>query len=440
MVDLSRGSIDNTASTPPEPGTERQLRTADLAYNDRLTALDHAIQRLRDFPAPPDPFDASQLAKMNERWQLLAHSPFTGGRWLGRFRALVWDMLRPLWARQERFNATVVEHLNRNAESQRQTSAAIADLLVLVREELAGLVAFESKLVQYAQTITAYVDTKDRSVDSLPPEVRTALNVMNHAIQTLKRELERAGAAVSGTPPSNAPMSGVAALNSYKYVGFADHFRGAEAEIRERLRAYAPVFTGCADVVDIGCGRGEFLALLGEQGISAHGVDVNDEMVGICRARGLEAARGDALTWLDAQPDTSIGGLFASQVIEHLEPEYLLRLLDAAYHKLRPGSPIVLETINPACWYAFFSSYIRDITHVRPIHPDTLRYLLVASGFLAVEIRYAVPVPETVRLQPIAIRDGSTITTEVAAINENIAKLNGLMFTHYDYAGIARRT
>ena len=77
----------------------------------------------------------------------------------------------------------------------------------------------------------------------------------------------------------------------------------------------------------------------------------------------------------------SLGGLFAAQVVEHLEPDYLMRFLDAAYHKLRPGSKIVLETINPACWFAFFSSYIRDITHVRPLHPDTLQYFLRASGF-----------------------------------------------------------
>ena len=60
--------------------------------------------------------------------------------------------------------------------------------------------------------------------------------------------------------------------------------------------------------------------------------------------------------------------------------QYLMRTLETAYHKLRPGSRIVLETINPACWFAFFSSYIRDLTHVQPLHPDTLTYLLTASG------------------------------------------------------------
>ncbi len=149
---------------------------------------------------------------------------------------------------------------------------------------------------------------------------------------------------------------------------------------------YVPLFEGASDVLDVGCGRGEFLDLLRENGITARGVDLNDEMAAVSRERGLDATAGDALdAILQAQPDGSLGGLFAAQVVEHLEPDYLMRFLDAAYHKLRPGSKIVLETINPACWFAFFSSYIRDITHVRPLHPDTLQYLLRASGFQNVE-------------------------------------------------------
>ena len=120
----------------------------------------------------------------------------------------------------------------------------------------------------------------------------------------------------------------------------------------------------------------------------------------------------------------------------------LIQLLDAAFDKLRPGSPIVLETINPACWLAFFESYIRDITHVRPIHPDTLKYLLVASGFHAVEIRYKSPYPESEKLQPVAHApggDGATAADFVETINANVAKINGLLFTWMDYAAVGRR-
>jgi SAM-dependent methyltransferase len=471
MTDTPNGPA--VAITPDLLRARHEREAADRVYNDALTALDRAIQHLREFPGAPAPMDASRLASLNERWQLLASRPFLGGRWLKPIRKLVWEMLEPLWARQEQFNATLVDHLNRNADSQRQTSAALADLLRLVREELTRLVAFESKLVQYAQTITAYVDTKDRSVEALPlalhsafeaaadeldlrwesfaaqhrrfqneiDEIRATSGVANHAIQTLKRAIERLAASdrsatgPAGTPPVTTTFT----LDSYKYVGFEDHFRGAPLEIRDRLQAYVPTFSGCSDVLDIGCGRGEFLDLLREHGVTARGVDLNDEMVAICRSRGLDAGTMDALSYLQAQPDGSLGGLFGAQVVEHLDPDYLLRLLDTAYHKLRPGSPVVLETINPACWFAFFSSYIRDITHVRAIHPDTLRYLLVASGFQQLDIRYAAPYPESSKLQPVDVPPGSPLAPAAAVFNENAAKLNALLFTYLDYAAIAKR-
>ena len=199
-----------------------------------------------------------------------------------------------------------------------------------------------------------------------------------------------------------------------------------------------PLFEGASDVLDVGCGRGEFLELLKEKGISARGVDLNEEMAAVCRERGLEATAGDALTYLLAQPDGSLGGLFAAQVVEHLEPDYLMRFLEAAYHKLRPGSKIVLETINAACWYAFFSSYIRDVTHVRPLHPDTLRYLVSASGFQKVSVRFAAPFPEETKLQAVPAASDRPDSVE-AVFNENVGKLNSLLFTYMDYAAIGER-
>jgi SAM-dependent methyltransferase len=454
---------------------------ADRVYNDALTALDAAIQRVRDLPPPPPAFDDHQIAALNERWEVLREPPPVGRPWMSRLRAQVWRMVAPLFERQQAFNAALVDHLNRNAGFHHDTPRAIRDTQTLYREELERLVNFESKLVQYAQQITLYVDTKDRYVAGLPHglaaaisglsdelhkrwesmtarerryeaqvnEVRTTLAVMQRAVQTIRRDLEqrppgavadRGAAPVSAAPPT---------LDSYKYVGFEDAFRGSPDQIRERAEAYAADFAGCQDVLDIGCGRGEFLELLRERGIAARGVDLNDEMAALCRDKGLDVTSGDALAHLLAQPDGSLGGLFAAQVVEHLEPTYLMRLLDAAYHKLRPGSKIVLETINAACWYAFFSSYIRDLTHVRPLHPETLQYLLVASGFQRVEVRYRAPFPEESKLQGLPFPAAGARDAEAAGLvaspeltevfNENVRKLNSLLFTHLDYAAIGER-
>jgi 2-polyprenyl-3-methyl-5-hydroxy-6-metoxy-1,4-benzoquinol methylase len=292
-------------------------------------------------------------------------------------------------------------------------------------------------------------------------EVRSTLAVVHQAGLTLKRELERlrtvsaapaaataAAPPVGVIPPAGAPASAApggagsriaTSIDSYKYVGFEDRFRGSKELIRARQIEYLPYFQGASDVLDIGCGRGEFLELLREQGVTGRGLDVNHEMVEVCLARGLDVAEGDALSYLQQQPDGSLGGLIALQVVEHLEPGYLMEMLDAAYHKLRPGSHVILETINVASWYAFFSSYIRDLTHVRPLHPDTLSYLLTASGFQRVSVRYSAPFPQDEKLQPFPSIGGASPGPEADVFNANVDKLNSLLFTNLDYAAIGVR-
>ena len=96
----------------------------------------------------------------------------------------------------------------------------------------------------------------------------------------------------------------------------------------------------------------------------------------------------------------------------------------------------------PACWVAFFESYLRDLTHVRPIHSDTLQYLLRASGFHDVMIEPRSPIAEAARLQPLspAAADVAPAIAElVETFNENVAKLNARMFTYQDYAAIGRK-
>jgi O-antigen chain-terminating methyltransferase len=128
-------------------------------------------------------------------------------------------------------------------------------------------------------------------------------------------------------------------------------------------------------------------------------------------------------------------------VVEHFEPAYLTRFLDLCYHKLRPGALLVLETINPACWMAFFECYIRDLTHARPLHPDTLRFLVQACGFTSVNVEYLQPVTAADRLERVA-PDASAdpaVAAVAEAVNAHADKLNGRLFSSMDYAVVARR-
>jgi SAM-dependent methyltransferase len=322
-------------------------------------------------------------------------------------------------------------------------------------------------LVVFLQQVTAFVDTKDREIqarfaqrlDELAPalaaaaELRTKVTVLERTLDLVTRTLASPAPASASSAPAaphqstQPPSRGK--LDDVAYVGFEDEFRGSEEGIQTRLREYVPLFSGASDVVDVGCGRGEFLAALANAGVAGRGVDINSEMVAVARAHGVDAHEGDALSFLTGLPDESVGGLMSAQVVEHLEPAYLLRLLSVARRKLRAGAPIVIETINPACWLAFFSSYIRDLTHVRPIHPETLQYLLRANGFERVSLRYSAPVPEQVKMKPIELTAEVTASPEPSAralvetarvVNANATILNSLLFTHLDYAAIGYRS
>jgi SAM-dependent methyltransferase len=472
---------------------EHERQQADTRYNDALTALDRAVQGRPAMPDPPPPYDESKLTAINEAWDILpSGAPPIDTTVKGRLRGFIWRLVGPSLDRQKQFNAALVDHLNRNAAAHREAQKAIATAIEVIRQQAEGLAQFETHLIQYLQTITLYVDTKDRAVggdaqvvnaglsaitedwlkrwESLGAkerrfreqvnsidDIRATASLAQQTAISLKRQVEGLVAeGVDAGPPGSADVrhtdraAGSAGsgsdLDSFKYLGFEDQFRGSPEQIRRRLAEYVPLFAGARNVLDVGCGRGELLDLFREHGIDARGVDSNAAMVRACRARDLQAEQGDALGYLQSLPDDSLGGLIAIQVVEHLEPGYLLRLIEAALHKLRPGAPLVFETINPACWVAFFESYIRDITHRWPLHPDTLRYLVQAHGFTSVEVQFKSPVPYSDRLETVTLPvptpgapQDPALVDVVEALNAHAEKLNARLFTSLDYAVVARR-
>jgi SAM-dependent methyltransferase len=461
---------------------------ADRRYNDALTALDRAQPAPGEWPAPAPASDESQLAALNREWAIIPGAPAAPSGWRGRLSGFIWRVVAPYLERQLTFNSRLVDHLNRQAAAAHDAQRSADESAARLRDQAARLAAFHAAMMRYLQQVTAYIDTRDREVagsamvvnaslsglaenfdkrwesSSVREErrdaraarlaadltadqedLRTLVNVSQHAALSLKREVERL---VAGPPAGKASPAVVERhdggavfrpLDSYKYVGFEDQFRGSRQVIRERLESYVPFFAGASDVLDIGCGRGEFLELLAGADVRARGIDLNHEMAELCRSRGLDVTEADAVSYLTTLPDGSLGGLFAAQVVEHLQPDYLLRMLELAALKLRPGGRLVLETLNPACWVAFFDSYIRDITHVLPLHPDTLKYLVLASGFARADVEYRSPVSPRDRLQTVGPTDGAQVEELVEAFNANVEKLNARLFTHLDYAVIGAR-
>jgi len=423
---------------------DRERDAADRAYNAALTAVDRAFATAPELPPPRSTIDPSVVRDLNGAWQILPETgPGIDRSLRGRLRGFIWRFVAPMLQSQQRFNALVVDHVNRNAAAAEDADRAARAVVDALRGELAAIARFQSLLLQFLQTITAYVDTKDRSAGG--EELREQIRLMQQRLIAVERDLaRRVNAGESSTAPaaaSRAASSSATAADDSKYVGFEDRFRGATGDIRRRLEVYLPLFAGASDVLDVGCGRGELLELFRDAGIRARGIDVNQSMIDVCVQHGLDAACADALAYLDAQPDGSLGGLIAIQVVEHFQPPYLLRVLDGAFQKLRPGAALVLETVNVASWMAYFECYLRDLTHARPLHPDTLRYVVQAAGFTAVNVEFRQPVTPGDRLDRIEAAPSAdpALAQLVAAVNAHADKLNARLFAPMDYAVVARR-
>jgi SAM-dependent methyltransferase len=178
------------------------------------------------------------------------------------------------------------------------------------------------------------------------------------------------------------------AYPAFDYDAFERAFRGSIDDQRRSLAPYVPLLREAGGVVlDLGCGRGELLAVLQEEGISARGVDLDLGAVAEARKRGLDVTSGDLLDALRACGDASLGAVVALQVVEHLTLRAVRELLALARRKLRPGGLVLLETVNVASGYALTHGWTIDPTHRLRLHPRVLRELAVQAGFREAEIR-----------------------------------------------------
>lgn len=209
----------------------------------------------------------------------------------------------------------------------------------------------------------------------------------------------------------------------FDYFGFENRFRGTDEEIRNRQKRYLPYFEVKKNVLDFGCGRGEFLELLKEHGISAKGVDIEAKNIECCKKRHVEAVTADGFGYLEALPDNSLDGFFSAQVIEHLSTEQLIRLIRLAYRKLKKGSVMLLETLNPECLKIFAESLYLDPSHLKPVHPLTLEFIAESEGFSKTEILYMTPT------------EGMSLCTDYSEENIRGARMAAdLLFGDREYA------
>jgi len=239
-----------------------------------------------------------------------------------------------------------------------------------------------------------------------------------------------------GVAPSKA-----ASLAGFDYLQFADALRGDAEHVRHQQMHYVPFLRGQENVLDAGCGRGELLELLRDNGIPAYGVDADERMVRHCRQKGLDARCEDITSHLTGLPDQSLGAVVALQLVEHLDFADLFQLLQMAYKKTRPEGVIILETVNPTCLTTFSGAFYADPTHLRPLHPEALRRMLEIVGYAEVKIEFLNPVEEAHQLKPLdpGPFNDPGLRRFVETMNQNIRRINSVLYNFADYAVIGRK-
>jgi O-antigen chain-terminating methyltransferase len=460
------GARRSPEPSPPAPPARRAPRVDDF--------LVEPTRELEDW---------HWLWKEDREFPIRSHRGLLGRvlvAWKRLLRPLVKVPQNDLWERQRIFNVVLLEHLRDARQLRHRDDQRIAYLEALNAEGIEELMRHNDALFARA----------DQKLDRYRREARDLLASLGAALARVEsgapaeasggsapaRDLPRGesaaaagsssgtaaarlsevpaaaglGGPAAGKAGENAAASAEAAKEPIGEEGFEDlsrrvsehvyfelerRYRGTEEEIRGRIAAYLPYLAAGGPALDLGCGRGEALALLGEHGIAARGVDGSARMVATCRERGLDAVQGDLFAALAATPPASLGAVVSFHVVEHLPIGALDRLVRLAWGALRPGGVLILETPSPLSLVIGARNFWLDPTHVRPVHPESLRLLYELAGFDPVERLDLRPFPAAERLPEIEL---SRVPAEQRALADAVNRLrdhlDDLLYGCQDFA------
>ena len=383
----------------------------------------------------------SSLRNIQEKWDPTGAEPIVSHRELlgpmivickKILRKLLKPVAKILFARQTQFNLELLRILHEFESKNNCFQRDISHVSGVFHERYVGLHnglqelknnlnCFTDKFTGEQRTQQQEIVLHKRRLNRILAILETKYGLNEKDIISLSKERKR--------------------LMDHIYFLFEQKYRGSEEDIKERQRRYLPYFLGKNNVLDIGCGRGEFLALLGENGISAVGIDLNEEMVFRCKEKGSDVSQADAISYLESIPEESLGGVFAAHIIEHLNHNVLLEFIQLCQAKLKKGGYVIFETPNPLSILVSASYFHLDLSHIKPIHPDGIKFLMESNGFENVSIEYLSPFPKEAQLPVITLSDSMSEYEKncFGTLNENIIKINDLIFGYQDYCIISKK-
>ncbi|MDO8948607.1 MAG: class I SAM-dependent methyltransferase [Desulfocapsaceae bacterium] len=262
-----------------------------------------------------------------------------------------------------------------------------------IRDMNRSTALFERQITEQMRHFDEQLKKKSALIDYL----KTGLITQERRVSILLEELRREVTTADGSNQSLSPhLTGLDILDPL-YLAFENQFRGTREEIRDRLLEYVPLMreagagTPGREVLDIGCGRGEWLGIMQDEDLLASGLDLNHVLVQECREKGFKVIENDALTYLRSLPDNSLGAITAFHLIEHLNFDDRIALFDESVRVLKSGGVALFETPNPRNLLVGACNFWADPTHLRPLYPETHQFLMEYRGFCKVELLFLHP-------------------------------------------------
>lgn len=416
--------------------------------------------KARANPKEVPPLTSSEdLLFLNQNFPLLyqlpepvSHRPYIGPvivKTKRFFLGLLWKVLSPYLEREQQFFEKIIRYLNFSSQT---VDLKLAELFwELIRKIDIDIQGANERMDRLISEIDSTFRTFERGSIERIGEAAYQQTVQNgkigqiagqiNTLENVARGLERTLALLGkSTLPEEAPKPSSKPLD-VDYLLLENRFRGSEEEIKALVSDYVPLLENLpGPLLDIGCGRGELLELLREKNIDARGIDLDRAMVERSKAKGLNVEYADLFEYLERIPEKSLGGMIATQVVEHLSHKQIDHFLQLIKRTVIPGGTVILETINPQSVTALARNFFRDPTHIFPVHPETLRFAMEMRGFTTAEIRYRSPYPSDAVLRSVEY------SPELPArwigilekLNDNVERLNSLLFGYQDYAVVAR--
>ncbi|HVG33006.1 MAG TPA: methyltransferase domain-containing protein [Pyrinomonadaceae bacterium] len=377
------------------------LSQRDAEWQDHLSEVNRSLsgdlnrvgaQLLEDFAKVVD-----EIAQSHKKVSALHHQKI-GGLFREQ-QAIVED--------QEKMRADMQEYLLSEQERSRQQAQLLETYDARLNEAKAKYEALMNQVTQRLQQTRAELVMQERRLSLLLEEARKRLpeTLAPEQLETFADEGSH--------------------VLDVLYASFEDEFRGSRQDIKDRFKVYLPILkdAGITDaIVDLGCGRGEWLEVLKEEGFEALGVETNRAMIEQCRERALEVTESDAITYLQGLPRESLRAVTGLHFIEHLPFETLIKLLDEVVRVLKPGGLAIFETPNPENIMVSSYNFYLDPTHRNPLPGPMARFLLESRGLSRVRVMMLNPLEH-----------------KIEGEGELILRFNDLFFGPRDYAVVGQK-